>query len=113
MRWWTKLLIPVLMLGLVGIADAKGTKKTHVKHMKGKIVSISGTDVVVAPHHKKKSAGKTATIHTSAQTKITIHGVSGKAVADLKAGEKVSITHSHHNASKITVAKKKHHHKKK
>ena len=51
-------------------------------------------------------------MHANAQTAITIHGVAGKAVADLAVGQKVSITHSGATATEITVAKK-HHHKKK
>jgi hypothetical protein len=109
MRWWNKLLIPVLALGLVGIADAKGKKGGDA--LVGKIVSVSTDSITITSGKKKAGDQKTITVQTTATTSITIDGVGGKSIKDLQAGEHVRVTPSTGNATEIQATTK--HHKKK
>ena len=104
MSWLKKLMIPVLILGMVGIADAKGKKSG----LKGKITIINGKDITISKG--KKNGGQTTLIHTTATTSITIDGVGGKAVTDLQVGEKVVVTPAGGTATQIIATTK---HKKK
>jgi hypothetical protein len=104
MKWWTKLMIPMLVVGLVGIADAKGKNGG----LRGKIVSIEGNAITISKG--KKNGGQNTIIHTTATTSITIDGASGKAVTDLQVGERVTVTPYAGTATQIVATTK---HKKK
>ena len=113
MRWLTKLLLPVLVLGVVGVADAKGKKDG----LAGKIVSVTTNSITIQTRHKKGAAGgaaavETVTVQTDASTLVTIDGVAGKSVRDLQAGERVRVTPSTGTATLIEATTKKHHKKK-
>jgi len=120
MKFWTKVLIPVMVLGLVGIADAKGKKAGKEPAIKGKIVSVAldGSSIVVKKG--KKQGGGSVTVPTASSTKVTIDGTAGKAVTDLKAGEKVkakskggTVKSIKAKSGKSKSGKTKKHHKKK
>jgi hypothetical protein len=89
MKLWTKLLVPVLMLGLVGIADAKGK---HSKGITGKIVSIDGTTVTIQPKGKKGAVADPIKVTTDASTTVEIDSAPNMKVTDLQTGEKVVVT---------------------
>jgi hypothetical protein len=94
MKLWTKLLIPVLAIGLVGglvgIVDAKGNKNNT--GIKGKIVSVTGNGkITIMTHGKKGTGGQTMTITTDVNTTVEVDGMAGKAVRDLSSGQKVVI----------------------
>lgn len=109
MRWLNKLLIPILVLGMVGIADAKGKKGGNA--LVGKIVSVGADSITISTGKKKAGDQKNVTVQTTASTTITIDGVGGKSLKDLQAGEHVRITPSTGNATEIQATTK--HHKKK
>src|ERR1700722_19905628 len=91
MKFWTKVLIPVLVLGLVGIADAKGKKGAKEPAVKGKIVSVAANGTSIVVKQGTKNSGSDGPRPTASSTKVTIDGTAGKAVSDLKAGEKVKV----------------------
>jgi hypothetical protein len=115
MKFWMKVLVPVLVLGLVGIADAKGKKGAKEPAIMGKIVSVAGDGSSIVVKEGKKQGGADVTVPTAASTKVTIDGAAGKAVSDLKAGEKVSVKSKAGTAKSIKAKtpKAKKHHKKK
>ncbi len=113
MKFWKQLLIPVMVLGLAGVVEAKGTKgagKGAAKEpaVKGKIVSIAadGTSIVVKTG--KKNGGEETTVTTNANTNVEIDGVKGKAVMDLEVGEVVNVKSASGAASEIKAHKGKH-----
>jgi hypothetical protein len=91
MKIWAKLLVPVLILGLVCIADAKGKKNTS--GLTGKIVSVSGDgkSITIKPRGKKGAVADPIKIQTDGTTTVEIDGVGMKKVSDLQAGEKVIV----------------------
>ena len=115
MRFWTKVLVPVLVLGLVGIADAKGKKGAKEPAIKGKIVSVAKDGSSIVVKEGKKQGGTNVTVPTGASTKVTIDGTAGKTVSDLVKGEKVKVKSKGGTAKliKAKTAKAKKHHKKK
>jgi hypothetical protein len=90
MAFWAKLFIPVIILGLVGVADAKGKKGKG--GLTGKIVSVSGNKIVIQSKGKKSAGTQPITIQTDMTTTVEIDGVPGKKVSELHAGERVIIT---------------------
>jgi hypothetical protein len=109
-----------LALGIAGIAHAgkkaesataadakpaaekaeKGEKKAKAaKAVKGKVVKVDGDKLVIA---KGKNAEE-VTITTDANTKITIEGKAAK-LADLQAGQMVSVSPADGTATEIVVA---------
>lgn len=94
MKRWTMLLVPVLVMGLVGLAQAKGAgKKDHGGAVKGKIVSIAadGSSITISHGHKAKAVEVKVPVNGS--TKVEIDGVS-KSLNDLHTGSKVVVTRS-------------------
>jgi hypothetical protein len=109
MKFWTKLLVPVLVLSLVGVAEAKaakGEKKAKHEGVAGKLVSVSDGTLTIS-HGGKKAGAKEVTVKTDASTKVTIDGVSGKAVSDLKPGEKVVVSPATGTATEIKATSPK------
>lgn len=113
MKFWTKLLVPVLALSLVGVAEAKdaaakgakGAKKGKKDTVAGKILSVSGATVTVSTGGKKAGA-KEVSITTDDKTAITIDGTASK-VADLKPGEKVVVSPATGTATEIKATSAK------
>ena len=98
MTRWTKWLVPVLVVAMVGVADAKGAKGAgkHKKGggLKGKITAVAadGSSITVHTGKKKNGAGQDVTIATTKPNlKIEIDGQKGKSVRDLAVGEKVVV----------------------
>jgi hypothetical protein len=99
---WTKLaavLAVVLMVGVVNAADApKPEKKAGKAGLRGEVVKVDGTNLVISSG--KKDAKKEVTVATDDKTVVTIGGNPGK-LADLKAGDRVSVTPDTGTATKI------------
>ncbi len=112
MSMWTKILVPVLMLGLVGVAEAKGNKggQKKDKPLVGAVVSVADDGNSVVVKAGKKATATETTVQTSISTAVEIDGVKGKAVKDLSVGDKVKVTPSTGLAVEIkaTHAKGKH-----
>jgi hypothetical protein len=85
MKLTFKILVAMLILGLAGVAQAKGQK--NQSGIKGKIVGVSLNSITIT---EKGIAGQ-VTIKVDANTTIEVDGVSGKKVTDLQAGERVII----------------------
>jgi hypothetical protein len=103
---WTKLaamLAVVLMVGVVNAADAPKPEKKAGKAagLRGEVVKVDGTNLVISAG--KKDAKKEVTVATDDKTVVTVAGNPGK-LADLKAGDKVSVTPETGTATKIEVA---------
>lgn len=117
MKTWASILVAALVLGLAGLAEARGHagKRAHAgKHngLSGTIQSVAadGKSVVVA--HK----GTTATVALADTTKVAIkHAKREKpqaaTLAALHAGERVNVRPAAGTASKIVILDfpKKHH----
>ena len=111
MKFWKLLIVPVLVLGLAGMVEAKGTKGTgksaQEPAIKGKIVSIAADGTSIVVKSGKKQGGEETTVQTAATTNVEIDGVKGKTVTDLAVGESVSIKSSGGTASEIKAHKGK------
>jgi len=88
MKLWTAILAVAVAISMAGLAEARGNKAGKAAKadvVKGKIVSVQGTSIVIK--QKAKAGGKgTVTVATDSKTKVKGAATS---VADLKAGEKV------------------------
>jgi len=112
MKFWTKLLVPVLALSLIGVADAaggkgaKGAKKAKHEGVAGKVVSVSSDGIITITHGGKKAGATKVEVKTDDKTAVTIDGTAGK-VSDLKPGEKVVVTPTTGTATEIKATKAK------
>jgi hypothetical protein len=99
---WMKLaavLAVVLMVGVVNAADAPKPEKKRAG-LRGEVVKVDGTNLVISAG--KKDAKKEVTVATDDKTVVTVAGNPGK-LADLKAGDRVSVTPETGTATKIEV----------
>jgi len=113
MKVWMMMLVGVLMLGLVGVAEAKGHKNhsgatQKQTHVCGKIVSVATDGSSIVIQTGKKSGGQQVTVQTEPATIVTIDKVTGKKVTDLTAGLHVKVT----PATGVAQTIKAHTHKK-
>jgi hypothetical protein len=100
MKAWTKLLAVltiVSMVSVVGAADkpAKADKKATLK---GSVVKVDGTNLLIKAG--KKGEEKDVTVATDDKTVIMVDGKEAK-LADLKEGQKVTISPETGTATKI------------
>jgi hypothetical protein len=109
MKIWSKMLSVVAVVMMAGVlnaadapkADAPKPEKAKKASIKGDVVKVDGANVVISTG--KKDAKKEVTVVTDANTVVTIEGKPAK-VADLKAGQKISISPETGTAAKIEVA---------
>jgi Cu/Ag efflux protein CusF len=94
-----KLFAIVAVLGLVGLAQAKDKGAPKPKSLQGVVKSVDAANNKVVVTVKDKDQDVT----TDANTKVIIGG-ENKTLADLKAGDKVSITPDTGVAAEIKVA---------
>jgi len=111
MKNWTKVLAALAIVGMVSFSTVRAedpkpaTPKPAkadkaAKGLRGKVVKIDGTNLVVTTGKKGQETEKT--IATDDKTVVTIEGKDGK-LADLKAGQVVRITPDTGTATKIEV----------
>lgn len=102
MMGWTKWMAALLVVTMVGVADAKATKTSKLKKksdVSGTIATVSkGTLTIHATGDKKsgkgkKGAGKDIKVKVNGKTTVSINGNPGK-VGSLHAGQKVKISES-------------------
>ena len=78
---------------------AAGADKPKAKTLKGAVVKVDGTNLVI----KAGKEGKETTVSTNNETKVTIEGKDAK-LADLKADQLVTVTPAEGTAQTIVVA---------
>jgi hypothetical protein len=104
MKVWTKrfaVMAIVAMVGIVHAADPKPPKAPKKgTTLKGAVVKVDGTNLVV--NSGKKGGDKEITVETNEKTVVTIEGKEGK-LADLKPGQRVTVTPDTGVAEKIEV----------
>jgi len=88
------LFIGVIIGVMVAPVVGQGTEPTKPATLRGKVVKVEGTNVVV------KTYVKEVTVATDDKTKVTIDGKEAK-VADLKAGMHVVVTPAEGTATEI------------
>ena len=117
MKAWTKLLavfaVAVMSFSAVPAmaaddkpATPEKADKPAKKGLKGSVVKVDGTKLVISAG--KKSDPKEVTVETDDKTVITVDGAAAK-LADLKPGQKVTISPDSGTATKIeaTAPKRK------
>ena len=113
MKALSKVIALFVMLGIAGFAQAedgapkaekapkaKAEKAPKAKSLKGVVKEVQGDKVVVTVGKGEKA--KDVTVATDASTKVVIEGKDA-AVADLKAGQEVTVTPDEGTATKIEV----------
>jgi hypothetical protein len=102
MKTWTKLFAVLAILAMVSAVNAAddAPKAKNNKGLRGKVVKVDGTNLVISSG--KKGEEKEVTVATDAKTVVTIEGKEGK-LADLTAGQRVVITPPTGTAEKIEV----------
>jgi hypothetical protein len=113
MKNWTKVLAALAIVGMVSVSavraedpkpvtpkPAKADKPAKGTGIRGKVVKVDGTNLVVTTGKKGQETEKT--VVTDDKTVVTIEGKEGK-LADLKAGQVVRITPDTGTATKIEV----------
>src|SRR6476660_8917088 len=115
MKAWTKLLavlavavmtsaaVPAMAADDKPATPAKADKASK-KALKGSIVKVDGTKLVISAG--KKSDPKEVTVETDDKTVVTVEGQPAK-LADLKPGQKVVVTPETGTAQTIDVPKAK------
>jgi hypothetical protein len=109
MKAWTKLLAALAVAVMTSAAvpamaadDKPATPakadKASKKALKGSVVKVDGTKLVISAG--KKSDPKEVTVETDDNTVITVDGAAAK-LADLKPGQKVTISPDSGTATKI------------
>lgn len=108
MKAWTKLLAALAVAVMISAAvpamaaDEKPATpkadKASKKGLKGSVVKIDGTKLVISAG--KKADPKEVTVETDDKTVITVGGTAAK-LADLKPGQKVTISPDSGTATKI------------
>lgn len=88
-------------------ADEKKADAKKAKNVRGEVVKVDGSKVTVKIKDKEAASGfKELVIATDANTQVMIEGAPGK-LADLKAGQKVTVSPAEGTAAKIVVPKPK------
>src|SRR3954470_1896263 len=111
MQAWTKFLAVLAIAAMTAAvparaaddkpeAPAKKEKAAKKAGLKGTVVKVDGTKLVVSTG--KKAEAKEVTIETTDKTVITVEGQTAK-LADLKPGQKVVISPETGAAEKIEV----------
>jgi hypothetical protein len=102
MKTWTKVLAVLAILAMVSAVNAAddAPKPKNNKGLRGKVVKVDGTNLVISSG--KKGEEKEVTVATDAKTVVTIEGKEGK-LADLTAGQRVVVTPPTGTAEKIEV----------
>ena len=103
MKVWTKLFAVLAMVALVSAvnaADPKPPKAAKKASLKGAVVKVDGTKLVV--NNGKKGGDKEVTVETNDKTVVMIEGKEAK-LADLKPGQRVTVTPDTGVAEKIEV----------
>ena len=102
MKTWTKVLAVLAILAMVSAVNAAddAPKPKNNKGLRGKVVKVDGTNLVITSG--KKGEEKEVTVATDAKTVVTIEGKEGK-LADLTAGQRVVVTPPTGTAEKIEV----------
>jgi hypothetical protein len=96
---WIAVLAIVAMVGVVNAAD-KPAKPAKKATLKGAVVKVDGTKLVV--NSGKKGGDKEVTVETNEKTVVIIEGKEGK-LADLKPGQRVTVSPNAGVAEKIEV----------
>ncbi len=102
-----RILAAVAVLGLVSYVLADDTPTTKPSHngLRGKIVKIDGTNIVVKTRGHGDNEGKEVTVATDANTTFTLDGKDAK-LADLKADMFVRVTPATGTATKVSASTK-------
>jgi hypothetical protein len=103
-----KLLALVVVLGMVGVAvaaEGDAPKKTRPPGLRGQVVKVDGTNVVVKKWAREEADRKEVTVDASGAA-VTIDGAEAK-LADLKEGMYVTITPETGKAEKIVAVTKR------
>lgn len=85
MKWMTRALVAVLILGLASVAEAKKHKNNDDSGIKGRIISVSPNAITI-----KEKGGQQATIKMDKTTTIEVNGVS-TTFSGLQAGQHVRV----------------------
>ena len=107
MKHWTKLLAVLaitLTTATVAPAQDKPEKKAKKPGLSGTVVKVDGGKLVVSTG--KKAQAKEVTVETDDKTVVMVEGQTAK-LADLKPGQRVTITPESGTAAKIAVPKPK------
>jgi hypothetical protein len=107
MKALVKVFALLVVLGLVGSAEAKkeagdNAAAPKVKPLRGVVKSVDGTNVTVTVKVSKEES-KDVVVATDDKTEVTIDGQAGK-VADLKAGQRVTVLPPEGTATKIAAS---------
>ncbi|HEY7120347.1 MAG TPA: hypothetical protein VH475_27410 [Tepidisphaeraceae bacterium] len=103
MKVWTKLLAVLAILAMVSAvnaADKKAAKAEKKAVLRGQVVKVDGTKVVI--NSGKKNNQKEVTVETDDKTVVTIEGKQGK-LADLQPGQRVVVKPDTGTATSIEV----------
>ena len=103
-----KLLALAVVLGMVGIAvaaEGDAPKRTRPPGLRGQIVKVEGTNVVIKKWAREEADRKEVTVDASGAA-VTIDGAEAK-LADLKAGMYAAITPETGKAEKIVATTKR------
>ena len=106
MKLWTTVLAVVALAAMTAAVPAadKAAKKAKNAGLKGSVVKVDGTKLVISSG--KKSDAKEVTVETDDKTVVTVEGQPAK-LADLKPGQKVVVTPETGTAQTIDVPKAK------
>jgi hypothetical protein len=107
MKFFIAMTVLAMSLALAGDATAKDAGGKH--GLRGKIVSVTGSSVVIQSHGKTEGKS-TVTVVTDANTMVSIDGKSSK-VSDLTAGLFVRVSPSEGTAAVISATSTKPEHK--
>ena len=119
MKTWMMMLAMVAVLGMAGLADAKGAGKHKAKGgLKGKIESVVANTftMTVGGGKKNAAAAKSLTVKFDNNTTVTIDGAAGGKLDASLVGKKVSVVGTQSGdtvtATSVAVTTKAHHKKK-
>ena len=107
MKLWTKVLavLAIAMMTTAAPAQDKPEKKKAKKPtLQGTVVKVEGNKLVVLAG--KKADAKEVTVETDDKTVVMVEGQAAK-LADLKAGQRVTVTPDTGTAKRIAVPKPK------
>lgn len=102
MKTWTRLFAVLAIVAMVGVAANTNAADKPAKKggLKGSVVKVDGGKLTITSG--KKGAEKEVVVETSDKTVVTIEGKEAK-LADLKAGQRVTISPETGVAEKIEV----------
>ena len=101
MKSVSKLLALMAVLSLIGVAQAADKPAKKPAGLKGEVVKVDGTNLVIKAGTKGEV--KEVTVATDDKTEVTVDGAAGK-LADLKPGMKVGVTPETGTATKVVAA---------